>query len=57
MEGGPLEAERMDELQYKEVELCKTSYRTDDEEHLGIYVGEVNSNSIAAKDGWIREGV
>ncbi|XP_008827776.1 PDZ domain-containing protein 4 isoform X2 [Nannospalax galili] len=66
MEGGPQEAERMDELEYEEVELCKSShrdklglmvcYRTDDEEDLGIYVGEVNPNSIAAKDGRIREG-
>uniref|UniRef100_A0A8C5Z7T1 PDZ domain containing 4 n=1 Tax=Marmota marmota marmota TaxID=9994 RepID=A0A8C5Z7T1_MARMA len=49
-----------------EVELYKSShrdklglmvcYRTDDEEDLGIYVGEVNPNSIAAKDGRIREG-
>uniref|UniRef100_A0A4X2LQW2 PDZ domain containing 4 n=1 Tax=Vombatus ursinus TaxID=29139 RepID=A0A4X2LQW2_VOMUR len=58
------------EEQYKvmlqEVELYKAShrdklglmvcYRTDDEEDLGIYVGEVNPNSIAAKDGRIREG-
>uniref|UniRef100_A0A8C3YHM1 PDZ domain containing 4 n=1 Tax=Catagonus wagneri TaxID=51154 RepID=A0A8C3YHM1_9CETA len=58
------------EEQYKvmlqEVELYKSShrdklglmvcYRTDDEEDLGIYVGEVNPNSIAAKDGRIREG-
>lgn len=57
MEGGPLEAERMDELSYEEVELCENSYRTDDYEDLGIYVGEVNSKDIAAKDGWIREGV
>nr|XP_044996898.1 PDZ domain-containing protein 4 isoform X4 [Jaculus jaculus] len=66
MEGGPQESERMDELEYEEVELCKSShrdklglmvcYRTDDEEDLGIYVGEVNPNSIAAKDGRIREG-
>ncbi|XP_035567302.1 PDZ domain-containing protein 4 isoform X2 [Canis lupus baileyi] len=66
MEGGPQEADRMDELEYEEVELYKTShrdklglmvcYRTDDEEDLGIYVGEVNPNSIAAKDGRIREG-
>uniref|UniRef100_A0A8C9NWS4 PDZ domain containing 4 n=1 Tax=Spermophilus dauricus TaxID=99837 RepID=A0A8C9NWS4_SPEDA len=58
------------EEQYKvmlqEVELYKSShrdklglmvcYRTDDEEDLGIYIGEVNPNSIAAKDGRIREG-
>uniref|UniRef100_A0A8C9AM50 PDZ domain containing 4 n=1 Tax=Prolemur simus TaxID=1328070 RepID=A0A8C9AM50_PROSS len=66
MEGGPQEADRMDELEYEEVELYKSShrdklglmvcYRTDDEEDLGIYVGEVNPNSIAAKDGRIREG-
>ncbi|XP_021538657.1 PDZ domain-containing protein 4 isoform X2 [Neomonachus schauinslandi] len=66
MEGGPQEADRMDELEYEEVELYKTNhrdklglmvcYRTDDEEDLGIYVGEVNPNSIAAKDGRIREG-
>ncbi|KAB0388938.1 hypothetical protein E2I00_001940 [Balaenoptera physalus] len=53
-------------LVIQEVELYKTShrdklglmvcYRTDDEEDLGIYVGEVNPNSIAAKDGRIREG-
>ncbi|XP_048191853.1 PDZ domain-containing protein 4 isoform X1 [Perognathus longimembris pacificus] len=66
LEGGPQEADRMDELEYEEVELYKSShrdklglmvcYRTDDEEDLGIYVGEVNPNSIAAKDGRIREG-
>ncbi|XP_058147226.1 PDZ domain-containing protein 4 isoform X2 [Dasypus novemcinctus] len=66
MEGSQQEADRMDELEYEEVELYKTShrdklglmvcYRTDDEEDLGIYVGEVNPNSIAAKDGRIREG-
>ncbi|XP_040830631.1 PDZ domain-containing protein 4 isoform X1 [Ochotona curzoniae] len=66
MEGGPQEADRVDELEYEEVELYKSShrdklglmvcYRTDDEDDLGIYVGEVNPNSIAAKDGRIREG-
>ncbi|XP_028338318.1 PDZ domain-containing protein 4 isoform X1 [Physeter macrocephalus] len=66
VEGGPQEADHMEELEYEEVELYKTShrdklglmvcYRTDDEEDLGIYVGEVNPNSIAAKDGRIREG-
>ncbi|XP_066472210.1 PDZ domain-containing protein 4 isoform X2 [Tiliqua scincoides] len=50
----------------QEVELYKAShrdklglmvcYRTDDEDDVGIYVGEVNPNSIAAKDGRIREG-
>ncbi|XP_075395344.1 PDZ domain-containing protein 4 [Tenrec ecaudatus] len=66
MEGSQQEADRLDELEYEEVELYKTShrdklglmvcYRTDDEEDLGIYVGEVNPDSIAAKDGRIREG-
>ncbi|XP_041431286.1 PDZ domain-containing protein 4 isoform X3 [Xenopus laevis] len=66
MEGVQPEAERTDELEYEEVELCKSThqdklgltvcYRTDDEEDLGIYVGEVNPNSIAARDGRIREG-
>ncbi|XP_074872576.1 PDZ domain-containing protein 4 isoform X2 [Carettochelys insculpta] len=66
MEGGPPEAERVEELEYEEVELYKSShrdklglmvcYRTDDEDDVGIYVGEVNPNSIAAKDGRIREG-
>uniref|UniRef100_A0A8C6YKE9 PDZ domain-containing protein n=1 Tax=Naja naja TaxID=35670 RepID=A0A8C6YKE9_NAJNA len=51
---------------YFEVELYKSShrdklglmvcYRTDDEDDVGIYVGEVSPNSIAAKDGRIREG-
>ncbi|XP_075434485.1 PDZ domain-containing protein 4 isoform X2 [Ascaphus truei] len=66
MEGVQPEGERADELEYEEVELCKSNhqdklgltvcYRTDDEEDLGIYVGEVNPNSIAARDGRIREG-
>nr|XP_055044451.1 PDZ domain-containing protein 4 [Misgurnus anguillicaudatus] len=60
------EVDRPDDLEYEEVELYKSCqqdklgltvcYRTDDEEDLGIYVGEVNPNSIAAKDGRIREG-
>nr|XP_019951435.1 PREDICTED: PDZ domain-containing protein 4-like isoform X2 [Paralichthys olivaceus] len=60
------EVDRQDELEYEEVELCKfrqqdklgltVCYRTDDEEDLGIYVGEVNPNSIAAMDGRIRKG-
>ncbi|XP_041655902.1 PDZ domain-containing protein 4-like [Cheilinus undulatus] len=60
------EVDRQDHLEYEEVELYKSSqqeklgltvcYRTDDEEDLGIYVGEVNPNSIAAKNGRIREG-
>ncbi|KAG9353310.1 hypothetical protein JZ751_017887 [Albula glossodonta] len=31
-------------------------YRTDDEDETGIYVSEIDPNSIAAKDGRIREG-
>ncbi|XP_054636523.1 PDZ domain-containing protein 4-like isoform X2 [Dunckerocampus dactyliophorus] len=80
------EVDRADDLEYEEVELYKSTqeeklgltvcYRTDDEDHLGIYVGEVNAlnvlwfslltsfghvtqvnpNSIAAKNGRIREG-
>ncbi|XP_022518056.2 PDZ domain-containing protein 4 [Astyanax mexicanus] len=60
------EVDRADDLEYEEVELYKSReqeklgltvcYRTDDEEDLGIYVGEVNPNSIAAKNGRIREG-
>ncbi|XP_039630941.1 PDZ domain-containing protein 4 [Polypterus senegalus] len=66
LDGSHHEVDRADELEYEEVELYKSSqqdklgltvcYRTDDEEDLGIYVGEVNPNSIAAKDGRIREG-
>ncbi|KAF7246491.1 PDZ domain-containing RING finger protein 4 [Varanus komodoensis] len=52
----------------EEVELCRVSsqeklgltvcYRTDDEEDTGIYISEskVDPNSIAARDGRIREG-
>ncbi|XP_074537734.1 PDZ domain-containing protein 4-like isoform X2 [Halichoeres trimaculatus] len=60
------EVDRQEELEYEEVELYKSCqqdklgltvcYRTDDEEDLGIYVGEVNPNSIAAIDGRIRKG-
>ncbi|XP_015246536.1 PREDICTED: PDZ domain-containing protein 4-like [Cyprinodon variegatus] len=60
------EVDRNDDLEYEEVELYKSRqqdklgltvcYRTDDEEDLGIYVGEVNPNSIAAMDGRIRKG-
>ncbi|XP_053706416.1 PDZ domain-containing protein 4-like isoform X1 [Synchiropus splendidus] len=60
------EADRQEELEYEEVELYKSQqqdklgltvcYRTDDEEDLGIFVGEVNPNSIAAMDGRIRKG-
>ncbi|XP_055078974.1 PDZ domain-containing protein 4-like [Periophthalmus magnuspinnatus] len=60
------EVDRPDDLEYEEVELYKSRqqdklgltvcYRTDEEEDLGIYVGEVNPNSIAAVDGRIRKG-
>ncbi|XP_006865367.1 PREDICTED: PDZ domain-containing RING finger protein 4-like isoform X2 [Chrysochloris asiatica] len=62
----PAEADRIEDFEYEEVELCRVSsqeklgltvcYRTDDEEDTGIYVSEVDPNSIAAKDGRIREG-
>uniref|UniRef100_A0A8C7NMZ3 PDZ domain-containing protein n=1 Tax=Oncorhynchus mykiss TaxID=8022 RepID=A0A8C7NMZ3_ONCMY len=58
--------EQQYKVMFQEVELYKSSqqdklgltvcYCTDDEEDLGIYVGEVNPNSIAAKNGRIREG-
>ncbi|XP_065102980.1 PDZ domain-containing protein 4 [Paramisgurnus dabryanus] len=60
------EVDQREELEYEEVELYKSSqqdklgltvcYRTDEEDDQGIYVGEVNPNSIAAKDGRIRKG-
>nr|XP_060513897.1 PDZ domain-containing RING finger protein 4 isoform X1 [Panthera onca] len=62
----PADADRAEDFEYEEVELCRVSsqeklgltvcYRTDDEEDTGIYVSEVDPNSIAAKDGRIREG-
>ncbi|XP_052017348.1 PDZ domain-containing RING finger protein 4 [Apodemus sylvaticus] len=62
----PADADRVEDFEYEEVELCRVSsqeklgltvcYRTDDEEDTGIYVSEVDPNSIAAKDGRIREG-
>ncbi|XP_035377770.1 PDZ domain-containing protein 4 isoform X1 [Electrophorus electricus] len=60
------EVDRQEELEYEEVELYKSTqqdklgltvcYRTDEEDDQGIYIGEVNPNSIAAKDGRIRKG-
>ncbi|XP_076863301.1 PDZ domain-containing RING finger protein 4 isoform X2 [Brachyhypopomus gauderio] len=60
------DAERNDELEYEEVALCRLNsreklgltlcYRTDDEDDIAIYVSEVGVNSIAARDGRIREG-
>uniref|UniRef100_A0A8C4VXA8 PDZ domain containing ring finger 4 n=1 Tax=Gopherus evgoodei TaxID=1825980 RepID=A0A8C4VXA8_9SAUR len=62
----PADADRTEDFEYEEVELCRASsqeklgltvcYRTDDEEDTGIYVSEVDPNSIAARDGRIREG-
>ncbi|XP_029472402.1 PDZ domain-containing RING finger protein 4 isoform X2 [Rhinatrema bivittatum] len=60
------DADRTEDFECEEVELCRVSsqeklgltvcYRTDDEEDTGIYVSEVDPNSIAARDGRIREG-
>ncbi|XP_069501493.1 PDZ domain-containing protein 4 isoform X7 [Ambystoma mexicanum] len=60
MEGGPQEGDRADELEYEEVELYKSShqdklgltvcYRTDDEEDLGIYVGEINGIDVQNRE-------
>ncbi|KAM4677205.1 PDZ domain-containing RING finger protein 4 isoform 2-T2 [Discoglossus pictus] len=62
----PTDGERPEDFEYEEVELCRINsqerlgltvcYRTDDEEDTGIYVSEVDPNSIAARDGRIREG-
>ncbi|XP_047602672.1 E3 ubiquitin-protein ligase PDZRN3 isoform X2 [Lutra lutra] len=55
-----------EELELEEVDLYRMNsqdklgltvcYRTDDEDDLGIYISEIDPNSIAAKDGRIREG-
>ncbi|XP_032361312.1 PDZ domain-containing RING finger protein 4 [Etheostoma spectabile] len=60
------EVERTEEYEYEEVELCRQNnqeklgltlcYRTDDEEDTSIYVSQVEPNSIAARDGRIKEG-
>ncbi|XP_040030818.2 PDZ domain-containing RING finger protein 4 [Gasterosteus aculeatus] len=62
----PVEVERTEEYEYEEVELCRQNsleklgltlcYRTDDEDDSGIYVSQVEPNSIAARDGRIKEG-
>ncbi|KAJ8262277.1 hypothetical protein GJAV_G00164630 [Gymnothorax javanicus] len=62
----PPDIERTDEFEYEEVELCRMNsqeklgltlcYRTDDEEDIAIYVSKVGPDSIAARDGRIREG-
>ncbi|KAG7283480.1 hypothetical protein CRUP_035273 [Coryphaenoides rupestris] len=61
------EEDRHPNLEYEEVSLYRSSqqeklgltvcYRTDDEEEdVGIYVGEVNPHSIAGRNGRIQEG-
>ncbi|CAL8386350.1 unnamed protein product, partial [Gadus morhua 'NCC'] len=60
------EVERSEEYEYEEVELCRQNsleklgltlcYRTDEEEDMAIYVSQVEPNSIAARDGRIKEG-
>ncbi|CAL8339942.1 unnamed protein product [Lota lota] len=65
LEGIHQEIER-EELEYEEVDLYRANtqeklglticYRTDDEDETGIYVSEIDPNSIAAKDGRMREG-
>ncbi|CAL8359302.1 unnamed protein product [Lota lota] len=62
----PADGERTEEFEYEEVELCRLNsqeklgltlcYRTDEEEDVAIYVSEIGPNSIAARDGRIREG-
>ncbi|XP_029019046.1 PDZ domain-containing RING finger protein 4 [Betta splendens] len=62
----PAEVERPEEYEYEEVELCRQNsqeklgltlcYRTDEEEDAAIYVGQVEPNSLAARDGRIKEG-
>ncbi|KAJ0029439.1 hypothetical protein NQD34_004436 [Periophthalmus magnuspinnatus] len=63
---GAADAERPEDFEYEEVELCRLTsqeklgltlcYRTDEEEDVAIYVSEISPNSIAARDGRIREG-
>ncbi|CAJ1056289.1 PDZ domain-containing RING finger protein 4-like isoform X2 [Xyrichtys novacula] len=62
----PADGDRAEEFEYEEVELCRLTsqeklgltlcYRTDEEEDVAIYVSEISPNSIAARDGRIREG-
>ncbi|KAM6984803.1 PDZ domain-containing RING finger protein 4 [Aplochiton taeniatus] len=66
LSNNPADVERTEEFEYEEVELCRMNsqeklgltlcYRTDDEEDTAIYVSQVGRNSIAARDGRIREG-
>uniref|UniRef100_A0A8C6SNQ2 PDZ domain containing RING finger 3b n=1 Tax=Neogobius melanostomus TaxID=47308 RepID=A0A8C6SNQ2_9GOBI len=65
LEGIQQDIERED-MEYEEVDLYRANiqdklglticYRTDDEDEAGIYISEIDPNSIAAKDGRIREG-
>ncbi|XP_061663945.1 PDZ domain-containing RING finger protein 4 [Syngnathoides biaculeatus] len=62
----PAEVERTEEYVYEEVELRKQDtqeklgltlcYRTDEEEDVAIYVSKVEPNSLAARDGRIKNG-
>ncbi|KAM3858821.1 PDZ domain-containing RING finger protein 4 [Diretmus argenteus] len=62
----PAGMEKTDEYEYEEVELCRMNsqeklgltlcYRTDDEEDTAIFISQVEPNSIAARDGRIKEG-
>ncbi|XP_061124797.1 PDZ domain-containing RING finger protein 4 [Syngnathus typhle] len=62
----PAEVERTEEFVYEEVELCKQNtqeklgltlcYRTDEDEDVAIYVSQVETNSLAARDGRIKNG-
>ncbi|KAM9310965.1 PDZ domain-containing RING finger protein 4 [Gastrophryne carolinensis] len=62
----PADGDRTEDFEYEEVQLCRLNsrdrlgltvcYRTDDEEDTGIYVSEIDPQSIAARDGRIREG-
>ncbi|XP_062239007.1 PDZ domain-containing RING finger protein 4 [Platichthys flesus] len=62
----PAGVDRTEEYEYEEVELCRQNnqeklgltlcYRTDEEEDTSIYVSQVEPNSIAARDGRIKEG-
>ncbi|XP_072553295.1 E3 ubiquitin-protein ligase PDZRN3-B isoform X2 [Salminus brasiliensis] len=64
-EGMPKDSGR-GELEYEEVDLQRRStqdklgltlcYKTDDEEETGIYVSEIDPESIAAQDGRVKEG-
>nr|XP_019613188.1 PREDICTED: E3 ubiquitin-protein ligase PDZRN3 [Rhinolophus sinicus] len=64
--GGAQQDLDREELELEEVDLYRMNsqdklgltvcYRTDDEDDLGIYISEIDPNSIAAKDGRIREG-